>query len=89
MSTRALIEKEVASLPEALQREVVDFARFLRHKNADAHFNGLLSSESALAKAWNTSEEDKAWANLQPVALSLFHSRKPIFKSANAVRLWS
>ena len=64
MSTRELIEKEVASLPEALQREVYDFARFLRVKDADEHFNGLLLSESALTKDWNTPEEDAAWASL-------------------------
>ncbi len=64
MSTREQIEKEVANLPEALQREVYDFARFLRLKEADQHFNGLLLSESALAKDWNTREEDAAWASL-------------------------
>jgi hypothetical protein len=64
MSTRELIAKEVAAMPEPLQREVYDFARFLRHKNADESFNGLLLSESALAKDWNTPEEDAAWASL-------------------------
>ena len=64
MSTRNLIEKEVATLPETLQREVYDFARFLRHKNTDDSFNGLLLSETALAKDWNTPEEDEAWASL-------------------------
>jgi hypothetical protein len=59
-----MIEKEVASLPEALQQEVYDFARFLRLKQEDERFNGLLLSESALAKDWHTPEEDKAWANL-------------------------
>jgi len=33
-------------------------------KDADEHFNGLLLSESALAKNWNTPEEDAAWASL-------------------------
>ena len=64
MSTRELIEKEVTSLPEQLQREVYDFARFLRLKREDESFNGLLLSESALAKDWNTPEEDAAWASL-------------------------
>lgn len=40
MSTRELIAREVASLPEALQREVYDFAHFLRLKDADDRFNG-------------------------------------------------
>ncbi len=64
MSTRELIEKEVASLPETLQREVYDFARFLRRKKEEESFNGLLLSETALAKDWNTPEEDAAWASL-------------------------
>ena len=51
-------------MPESLQREVYDFVRFLRLKNEDESFNGLLLSESALAKDWNTPVEDAAWANL-------------------------
>lgn len=64
MSTRELIEKELDVLPEALQREVYDFARFLRLKSGDEPFNGLLASEAVLARDWNTPEEDAAWANL-------------------------
>ena len=64
MSTRELIEKEIAAMPETLQREVYDFARFLRSKKGDEPFNGLLLSESALAKDWDTPEEDAAWASL-------------------------
>jgi hypothetical protein len=52
MSTRELIEKEVAAMPKPLQREVYDFARFLRHKNEDESLNGLLLSESALANRY-------------------------------------
>src|SRR5258705_6251975 len=50
MSTRELIEKEVSKLPEPLQREVYDFARFLRLKADEELFNGMLLSESALEK---------------------------------------
>ncbi|MCX6904130.1 MAG: DUF2281 domain-containing protein [Verrucomicrobia bacterium] len=64
MSTRELIEKEVQVLPEALQREVYDFARFLRRRSAEESFDGLLLSETALARDWNTPEEDAAWASL-------------------------
>ncbi len=64
MSTREMIEKEVAALSEPLQREVYDFARFLRFKKGDDQFNGLMLSESALTKDWNTPEEDAAWASL-------------------------
>jgi hypothetical protein len=64
VSTRELIEREVASLPEPLQRQVYDFARFLKLRSDEESFNGLLLSESALGKDWNTPEEDAAWASL-------------------------
>lgn len=64
MSTQELINKEVEKLPESLQREVYDFARFLRQKSVDESLNGLLLSESALRKDWETPEEDAAWENL-------------------------
>jgi hypothetical protein len=64
MSTQQLIEKEVAELPESLRREVYDFVRFLRLRAADEPADGLLLSQSALAREWNTPEEDVAWASL-------------------------
>jgi len=64
MSTRQLIEKELDALAEPLQREVYDFACFLRRKADEERFNGLLLSESLLAKDWNAPEEDAAWASL-------------------------
>jgi hypothetical protein len=64
MSTQELIIQEVENLPEPLQREVYDFARFLREKVNGESFNGLLLSESVLRKDWDTPEEDAAWANL-------------------------
>lgn len=64
MSTRELIDKEVENLPEPLQREVYDFARFLSLKSKDETFNGLLVSEAVLARDWDTPEEDAAWASL-------------------------
>lgn len=64
MSTVELVDKELAELPEPLRREVYDFARFLRVRQQDERFDGLHLSESALAKDWNTPEEDIAWASL-------------------------
>ena len=64
MSTRELIEKELENLPEPLQREVYDFVRFLNEKSDEERFNGLLLSQSALLKYWETEEEDAAWAGL-------------------------
>jgi len=64
MSTQESISKEIENLPEPLQLEVYDFVRFLRERSEDGSINGLLLSESALSKDWNTPEEDAAWANL-------------------------
>ena len=59
-----MIDREVAKLPEPLQRQVYDFARFLKLRSDEENFDGLLLSESALGKDWNTPEEDAAWASL-------------------------
>ena len=47
MSTRELIDQELAELPEPLQREVYNFVRHLRQKSGEDSFNGLLLSESS------------------------------------------
>jgi hypothetical protein len=64
VSTRDLIDKEVASLPEDLQRKVYDFAMRLKQHARDESFNGTELSESVLARDWNSPEEDAAWSNL-------------------------
>ena len=64
MSTRELIDKEVASLPESLQREVYDFVMRLKKNARDESFNGAELSESVLARDWNSPEEDAAWSHL-------------------------
>ena len=64
MSTRELIDKEIASLPEELQRKVYDFAVRLKRNTRDEAFNGAELSESVLALDWNSPQEDTAWSNL-------------------------
>jgi hypothetical protein len=64
MSTRELIEKEIATLPENLQRKVYDFAMRLKKDAGAESFNGAGLSESVLAREWNSPDEDAAWANL-------------------------
>ena len=64
MSTSELIAQEVTALPESEQQKVFEFAHALRLQHVDKSFDGLLLSEAALAKDWNTPEEDAAWANL-------------------------
>jgi hypothetical protein len=64
VSTRELIDKEVASLPEDLQQKVYDFAMRLKRNAHDESFNGAELSESVLALDWNSPQEDAAWSNL-------------------------
>ena len=64
VNTRELIDKEVASLPEELQRKVYEFAMRLKKHPRDESFNGAELSDSVLARDWNSPEEDAAWSNL-------------------------
>jgi hypothetical protein len=64
MSTRELIDIELNALPEALQQEVYRFVRQLRATSDDDEFNGVIASQTVLARDWDTPEEDAAWANL-------------------------
>jgi len=64
MTTKELIDKEIAELSEDLQRQVYDFVLGLRTRVREPSFPGLALSESTLAKDWDTPEEDQAWANL-------------------------
>ena len=64
MSTRELIDKEIASLPEDLQQRVYEFAMPLKQHARDESFNGAELSESVLGRDWNSPEEDAAWSNL-------------------------
>ena len=64
MSTRQLIDKEIASLPEELQQKVYEFAMRLKRNTRDEAFDGAELSESALALDWNSPKEDAAWSSL-------------------------
>ena len=64
MSTRQLIDQEIASLPEDLQQKVYEFAMRLKRNARDEAFNGAELSESVLALDWNSPEEEAAWSNL-------------------------
>ena len=54
--------QELESLPEELLVEVIDFARYLKARRART--NDALLSEAALAREWDTPEEDEAWQDL-------------------------
>jgi hypothetical protein len=64
MSTRQLIDQEIASLPEELQQKVYEFAMRLKRNARDEAFDGAELSESVLALDWSSSQEDAAWSNL-------------------------
>lgn len=64
MSTRQLIDQEIASMPEELQQKVYDFVMRLKKNAHDEAFNGAELSESILARDWNSPEEEAAWSNL-------------------------
>jgi hypothetical protein len=64
VSTRQLIDQEIASMPEELQQKVYDFAMRLKRNARDEAFNGAELSESVLALDWNSPQEDAAWSNL-------------------------
>lgn len=64
MTTQELLLKEIPTTPEPILEEVYHYLQFLKTLPERARFNGLAASESALARDWNTPEEDAAWANL-------------------------
>lgn len=64
MSTQELLAREISTTPEPILEEVYHYLQYLKTRTSDDRFNGLLASYSALAKDWNTPEEDQAWANL-------------------------
>jgi hypothetical protein len=64
VSTRELIEQEIAALPEPLQRKVYEYAVRLKNSEKEDGFNGAALSESVLERDWNSPEEDAAWQNL-------------------------
>ena len=54
--------RELESPPDELLDEVLNFARYLKARRART--TDALLSEAALAREWNTPEEDEAWQDL-------------------------
>jgi hypothetical protein len=63
MDKVAVLLKELEQAPEPLLDEVLDFVKFLKHKNLE-RFESALLSEAALAKDWSSPEEEQAWRDL-------------------------
>lgn len=64
MSTQELLLREIPKTPEPILEEVYHFLQYLKMRQAEDHFDGLQASHSALAKDWDSPQEDAAWANL-------------------------
>jgi hypothetical protein len=64
MTTQEMLMQEIATTPEPILAEVYHYLRYLKTEQVTDRFDGLLASQSALAKDWNAPEEDAAWANL-------------------------
>ncbi len=58
------IVREIETLPAECLGEVMDFIEFIKLKHLKSIPATMLLSERALAKEWDTPEEDAAWANL-------------------------
>jgi hypothetical protein len=56
--------REIPKTPEPILEEVYHFLQYLKMRQAEDHFDGLQASHSALAKDWDSPQEDAAWANL-------------------------
>jgi hypothetical protein len=64
MTERAVLMSEIETLPESRVTEALDFVGYLKRKSAFRIPETMLLSEAALAKDWDTPEEDEAWAGL-------------------------
>ena len=64
MINRAVLLKEIETLPANCIGEVIDFVAWIKHHKLSQISETMLLSETALSKDWNTPEEDAAWASL-------------------------
>lgn len=64
MTVQELLLQEIRQTPEPVLNEVYRYLQYLKCRQSDEEFPGLALSQSALAKDWDTPEEDAAWANL-------------------------
>ncbi|MCL2186337.1 MAG: hypothetical protein FWB86_10885 [Treponema sp.] len=64
MMDRAVLIKEIETLPVTCLSEVIDFVAWIKQRKLSQIPETMLMSEASLAKDWNTPEEDKAWVAL-------------------------
>jgi len=65
MVNRAILMKEIETLPSTCIGEVIDFVTWIKQRKLSHIPETMLMSESALLKDWDTPEEDKAWASMK------------------------
>jgi len=64
MNERAVLMNEIDTLPTEYLGEVTDFVTWLKHRKLNQVPETMLLCEAALAKDWDTPEEDEIWAGL-------------------------
>ena len=64
MTNRALLLKEIETLPGNYLTEVIDFVTWIKQRKLTQIPETMLLSEASLLRDWDTPEEDEAWANL-------------------------
>jgi hypothetical protein len=64
MTNKDMLLREIDTLPASCLGEIVDFVGYIKQKRLKAIPETMRLSESALAKDWDTPEEDAAWARL-------------------------
>ena len=64
MKNRAVLMREIETLPEACLDEVVNFVAWIKQRKLSQIPETMLMSEASLSKDWDSPEEDKAWATL-------------------------
>jgi hypothetical protein len=64
MVNEETLVREIKRLPSRYQEEIADFVGYLKSRSAREIPETMRLSEAALAKEWDTPEEDEAWATL-------------------------
>ena len=64
MTNRAVLMKEIETLPAACVGEVIDFITWIKQRKLSQIPETMLLSEDVLLKDWDTPDEDEAWASL-------------------------
>ena len=64
MTDRAVLLREIETLPAASLDEVVNFVTWIKYRKLSQIPETMLLSETSLSKEWDTPEEDEAWAGL-------------------------